>query len=92
VPQSGWPVPRRRVESSPPVHRPGAVEYVHVQSREWQENRKMGAVCNSVRSTTGKYNQNNQVQEDEMGRSCSMNGGRGMCIGYWCERQGERDH
>jgi hypothetical protein len=31
-----------------------------------------------------KYNQNNQVKEDEMGKSCSTNGGRkGTSIGYW---------
>jgi hypothetical protein len=31
--------------------------------------------------------------EDEMGRTCSTNGGRrGMHIGYQCDRQKERDH
>jgi hypothetical protein len=33
---------------------------------------------------------NHQYEEDEMDRVCSMNGGRGMHIGYCWER--ERDH
>jgi hypothetical protein len=32
------------------------------------------------------------VKEDEMGRACSTNVGRGMHIGYWWESQKERDH
>jgi hypothetical protein len=35
---------------------------------------------------------NDQVKEDEMGRVCSTNGGRGMRKGYWWESQKERDY
>jgi hypothetical protein len=36
---------------------------------------------------------NEQVEEDEMVRACSMNGGRrGTDISYWLESQKERDH
>jgi hypothetical protein len=35
---------------------------------------------------------NDQVKEDEMGRTCSANGERGMHIEYWWEIQKERDH
>jgi hypothetical protein len=33
-----------------------------------------------------------RLQEDEMSRACSPNGGRGMHIGYCQESQKERDH
>jgi hypothetical protein len=36
---------------------------------------------------------NDQVEEDEMDRACSPNGGRrGTRIGCWCESQRERGH
>jgi hypothetical protein len=38
-----------------------------------------------------KYNQNDQVKEDEMGRACNTNG-RGMLTVFWWESQKERDH
>jgi hypothetical protein len=32
---------------------------------------------------TSKYNQNYQMEEDEVGEACGVNGGkRGTCIGY----------
>jgi hypothetical protein len=36
--------------------------------------------------------QSDQVKNDEMGWACNTNEGRGMHIGYWWERQKERDH
>jgi hypothetical protein len=42
---------------------------------------------------TSVYNCNDEVKEDEMGRSCSTNGARrGMHIGYCWESQKVRDH
>jgi hypothetical protein len=35
-----------------------------------------------------KYNENDQVKEDEMGRACSTNGG----VEVWWESQKVRDH
>jgi hypothetical protein len=36
---------------------------------------------------------NDQVKEDQMGRTCSTNGRRrGMHIGYWWDNQKEREH
>jgi hypothetical protein len=33
-----------------------------------------------------------RIKEVEMGRACNTNGRRGMHMGYWWERQKERDH
>jgi hypothetical protein len=35
---------------------------------------------------------NNQVNEEEMRRTCSTNGENGMHIGYWSESQKEIHH
>jgi hypothetical protein len=39
-----------------------------------------------------KYNWNDQVKENEMGRLYSKNGENMMHIGYWWESQKERNH
>jgi hypothetical protein len=40
-----------------------------------------------------KYNQNDQVKENEMGRACSTNGGiRGMYTEYQWENKKKGDH
>jgi hypothetical protein len=36
-----------------------------------------------------KYNKNDQVKEDEIGRACSMDG---VLIAHWWESQKETDH
>jgi hypothetical protein len=47
----------------------------------------LNSALNRVASLTGselvlfsKYNQNDQVKEDEMGRACSTNGGEEECM------------
>jgi hypothetical protein len=43
-----------------------------------------------MRSFFAKYNYNDQVKRDKMGRACRMNGGRrGMRIDYWWKSQKE---
>jgi hypothetical protein len=39
-----------------------------------------------------KYDQNNQVNGDEMDRGYSIHGVKGIHVGFWWENQKEGDH